>query len=293
MPLRRFKRQGAAAAAACQKSPCVRACWPPGVFSGWPFPGTARHTSSLPHLTAATIDISRIRAVTLDLDDTLWPIWPTIARAESVLLHWLTEHAPATAALYSDTAALRAIRNQMVGLRPDLRHDLSALRRESIRLALTLAGDDAALAEPAFELFFAERQRVELFDDAHPTLAFLSQRYPVVALSNGNADVHRVGIGHYFKASISAQAFGVAKPDPRIFHAAASTLGVAPHEVLHVGDDATLDALAATAAGMQAAWLNTAGQAWPHATQPPASVSSLTELCLLLDGPAAPLQPPV
>lgn len=237
---------------------------------------------------AAAIDISRIRAVTLDLDDTLWPIWPTITRAEAVLLQWLTAHAPATAALYADTTALRAIRSQMVNLRPDLQHDLGALRRESIRLALTRAGDDAALAEPAFDLFFAERQRVELFDDAHAALVFLSGRYPVVAVSNGNADVHRVGIGHYFKASISAHEFGVAKPDPRIFHAAASTLGVAPHEVLHVGDDATLDALAAITAGMQAVWLNMAQKAWPHDTPPHATVASLTELCRLLDGPAVP-----
>lgn len=242
-------------------------------------------------MSASVIDITRVRAVTLDLDDTLWPIWPTITRAEGVLLQWLGEHAPATATLYSDTAALRAIRNQMVSLRPDLRHDLSALRRESIRLALTQAGDDAALAEPAFDVFFSERQRVELFEDAHPALAFLSQRYPVVAVSNGNADVHRVGIGHYFKASISAQEFGVAKPDPRIFHAAASAMGVEPHEVLHVGDDATLDALAAITAGMQAVWLNPAQQVWPHETQPHATVASLTELCRLLDDPAAPFPP--
>lgn len=109
-------------------------------------------------MSASVIDITRVRAVTLDLDDTLWPIWPTITRAEGVLLQWLGEHAPATATLYSDTAALRAIRNQMVSLRPDLRHDLSALRRESIRLALTQAGDDAALAEPAFDVFFSERR---------------------------------------------------------------------------------------------------------------------------------------
>ncbi|WP_348688913.1 HAD family hydrolase [Acidovorax soli] len=235
---------------------------------------------------ACSLDISRIRAVTLDLDDTLWPIWPTITRAEAVLLQWLTAHAPATAALYSDTAALRAIRNQMGSLRPDLRHDLGALRRESIRLALTQAGDEAALAEPAFEVFFAERQRVELFDDAHTTLAFLAGRYPVVAVSNGNADVHRVGIGHYFQASISAHEFGVPKPDPRIFHAAASTLGVEPHEVLHVGDDATLDALAAITAGMQAVWLNPVCKDWPHDTPPHATVASLTELCRLLDDPA-------
>ncbi|EER59242.1 HAD-superfamily hydrolase, subfamily IA, variant 1 [Acidovorax delafieldii 2AN] len=240
----------------------------------------------------AAIDLTRIRAVTLDLDDTLWPIWPTITRAEASLLQWLVAHAPSTAALYSNTEALRAIRNQMVALRPDLKHDLSALRRESIRLALTQAGDDAALAEPAFEVFFAERQRVELFVDAHSTLAFLSQRYPVVAVSNGNADVHRVGIGHYFKASISAREFGVAKPDPRIFHAAASAVGVQPHEVLHVGDDATLDAQAAINAGMQAVWLNSTGQDWPHAQPPHATVATLTELCRMLEGLAAPASQP-
>jgi molybdopterin-biosynthesis enzyme MoeA-like protein len=82
------------------------------------------------------------------------------------------------------------------------------------------------LAEPAFEVFFAERQRVDLFHDALPALAFWSQRLPVVALSNGNADVHRVGIGQHFHASVSAQSLGVAKPDVRIFEAGAAAAGV-------------------------------------------------------------------
>ena len=227
------------------------------------------------------LDTGRIRAITIDLDDTLWPIWPTISRAEAVLLDWLSHHAPATAALFSSPAQLRAIRVQMVTLRPDLQGDLSALRRESIRLALTQAGDAPALAEPAFEVFFAERQRVDLFADAHDTLAFLSARYPVVALSNGNADVHRIGIGHYFRASISASEFGVAKPDARIFHAAASAAQVLPHEVVHVGDDATMDARGALDAGMQAVWINTPNHPWPHDTPPHATVGSLTALCQL------------
>lgn len=230
-----------------------------------------------------TLDPQRIRAITLDLDDTLWPVWPAIARAESALAGWLAEHAPATAALYGDAQALRAIRVHMQDVRRDLRHDLSALRRESIRLALTQAGDDPQLAEPAFDFFFAERQRVDLFEDALATLDFLAARYPVVALSNGNADVQRIGIGRYFAASLSATQLGVAKPDARIFHAGAQAAGVAPGEVLHVGDDALLDAQGALAAGMQAAWLNTAGAAWPHEGAPPhATVPSLTALCRLL-----------
>jgi putative hydrolase of the HAD superfamily len=230
-----------------------------------------------------SIDTSRIRAITIDLDDTLWPVWPAIARAEAVLASWLAAHAPATAALFGDAKALRAIRVQMNELRPDLRHDLSALRRESIRMALSQAGDDPQLAEPAFDFFFAERQRVDLFDDALAALDFLSARWPVVAVSNGNADVHRIGIGRYFRASLSATQLGVAKPDARIFHAGAQAAGVAPGQVLHVGDDALLDARGALDAGMQAAWLNTAGAAWPHEGVPPhATVPSLSALCRLL-----------
>ena len=231
------------------------------------------------------LDLPRIRAITLDLDDTLWPIWPTIARAESVLQSWLAEHAPATHALYAMPGALRAIRNRMDQLRPDLRHDLSALRRESIRLALSQAGDDPALAEPAFEVFFDERQRVDLFEDALPALEYLASRFPVVALSNGNADVHRVGIGAHFHASLHAGGFGVGKPDVRIFHAAAEAAGVAPHEVLHIGDDAHLDGVGALNAGMQLAWLNRAGHPWEHAPLVPhLTVGDLHALCRALEG---------
>ena len=228
----------------------------------------------------AVLDPSRVKALTLDLDDTLWPIWPTIARAEQVLADWLVQHAPATAALGADRQTLRAVREQVGRERPDLAHDLSALRRESIRGLLRQAGDDPALAEPAFEVFFAERQRVELFEDALPALERLSARYPLVALSNGNADVHRVGIGAHFSAAISAREFGVAKPDVRIFHAAAAAAGVAPQAVLHIGDDAHLDGVGALNAGMQLAWVNRQGHPWDHAPlQPHITLSDLRVLC--------------
>ena len=44
------------------------------------------------------MDASLLRAITLDLDDTLWPVGPTLVAAEHVLSDWLREHAPATAA---------------------------------------------------------------------------------------------------------------------------------------------------------------------------------------------------
>lgn len=228
----------------------------------------------------AGLDVSRIRAFTLDLDDTLWPVWPTIARAEAALQAWLGLYAPATATLCADKAVLREVRLRLNTARPDLAHDLSALRLMSIRQLLERAGDDPALAEAAFEVFFAERQRVDLFEDALPALEFLSSRFPVVALSNGNADVHRVGVGAHFHASVSAREFGVGKPDPRIFHAAAQAAGVDSAQVLHIGDDAHLDGVGALGAGMQLAWLNREGLPWAHAPlRPHATVSDLLGLC--------------
>ncbi|MEO5794642.1 MAG: HAD-IA family hydrolase [Rhodoferax sp.] len=228
------------------------------------------------------LNTSHIQAISLDLDDTLWPVWPAIERAEATLLQWLSDHAPATAARYPSTLALRAVREQLELERPDLLHDLSALRRESIRLALRHAGDDPALAEAAFEAFFAARQRVDFYPDALPALARLAARFPLVALSNGNADVHRVGIGHWFHAALSAREFGVAKPDPRIFHAAASAAQVDPHQVLHVGDDPLMDVVGAVAAGMQSVWVNRADHSWNHPIQPHLQVVELGALCQAL-----------
>ncbi|MDB5899635.1 MAG: hydrolase superfamily-like protein [Ramlibacter sp.] len=228
------------------------------------------------------LDVAKIRAVTIDLDDTLWPIWPVIERAEKALHDWMGQNAPMTAALFANPAALRDIRAEMGRSRPDLKHDMSSLRRESIRLALSRAGEDPTLAEAAFEVFFAQRQTVTLFDDALPALEFLASRYPLVSLSNGNADLKRVGLAHLFRAAISAREFGVGKPDPRIFHAAAGAVDTLTDNVLHIGDDATLDALGALNAGMQAAWLNRADAPWPHDAEPHVVLTHLGELQDLL-----------
>ena len=220
-----------------------------------------------------------IRAISIDLDDTLWPIWPTIARAEAVLLDWLGEHAQSTATYLGDTDRVRALRHEINALRPDLAGDPASLRRESIRLALTRADEDTALAEPAFEVFMAERQRVQLYDDALPALEFLARRWPVVALSNGNADVQIIGIGRHFQAALSATGSGMAKPDARFFRAAAEAVGVAPEHVLHIGDDAELDAKGAMDAGMRSLAQPRAVSMALRGAEPHVTVASLWQLC--------------
>ena len=225
------------------------------------------------------LDLTLIKAISLDLDDTLWPVWPVIEKAEKALDVWLHDRAPMTAALFSNPDTRIEIRNYISRSRPELKHNMSAIRREAIRVALYRSGEDPLLAEEAFDVFFAERNRVTMYEDALSALEFLSTRFPVVALSNGNADIEQIGIHKYFKASISAQMFGVGKPDPRIFHAAAGAVDTTAANVLHIGDDATLDVLGALNAGMQTVWLNRASNVWKHSQTPHITVTSLTALC--------------
>jgi 2-haloalkanoic acid dehalogenase type II len=228
------------------------------------------------------LDRLKVRAISLDLDDTLWPIWPTIARAETALQDWLRARAPGATALLADPQVRHQLRDQAHQLHPAISHQLSALRTEMIRLALARSAEDTALALPAYEVFIAARHEVQFFDDALPALQALAERFPLVALSNGNADVGRIGVDRFFHASLSAERLGFGKPDSRIFEAAAQAAGVAPHEVLHVGDDAALDVLGALACGMQTVWVNREDHLWTHEAQPHETVTSLAELPPLL-----------
>lgn len=225
------------------------------------------------------IHLARIQAITLDLDDTLWPVWPTIERAENALQQWLQLHAPATAQWSGDATTRAAIRQHIQQQFADHAHDLSFLRRESIRESLRRAGDDPALAETAFEVFFSYRHQVDLYDGVASALERLAAKFDLIALSNGNADVFQTAAAPHFKAAVSARGVGVAKPDVRIFHAAAAQIGVPPQAVLHVGDDAHADVVGALEAGMQAVWVNRDEQAWTPARAQPLTVKHLSELC--------------
>jgi putative hydrolase of the HAD superfamily len=221
--------------------------------------------------------------ICLDLDDTLWELGPVITRAEQGLHAWLRQHYPRVAERYSiaDIAALRA----ELGRACPRAHDLGALRRETYRRMAGEAGYGAEMVEQAFVHFQALRNQVTLYDDVLPALRRLAARGPLVAMTNGNADLEVIGIRQYFQAVFSASTVGVAKPDPDFFARSCQALGVAPQALLHVGNDPEHDVLAPQALGITAVWVNRKGAAWPAAAPPPRhQVRDLAELAGLLDG---------
>ncbi len=223
-----------------------------------------------------------IRTITLDLDDTLWDITPVIRRAETRLRDWLAERYPRIVDMHQpeDIAELRA---QVFAEHQDRSHDLTFIRCEVLARMGVAAGYGNDFVDEAFDVFDEERNTLELFPEVRPALESLSSRYTLVAVTNGNAKLDRIGIDHFFHAVVSARSAGAAKPARPIFDAAVSVGGAAAHQTLHVGDHPEFDVHGARSAGLRTAWLNRNGHAWPDSFEPPdRTVSDLRELDELL-----------
>jgi putative hydrolase of the HAD superfamily len=203
-----------------------------------------------------------IRALTLDLDDTLWPVWPALERADQDVDAYLREHHPLVAETWP-IAAMRELRARIAAERLDLAHDFTTQRHLTMRYAFAACGIDEAPVEALWDVYYRARNAVELYEDSLPALRRIAARWPVVSLTNGNADLELVGIAAHFRHQVSAREVGAPKPQSAIFRAAVEKLGVAPHEVLHVGDDPVLDVGGARAAGLRTAWINRRGEPWP------------------------------
>lgn len=227
--------------------------------------------------------MKHIRALSIDLDDTLWPIWPVIERAESALNIFLQEHCPNTAEKFP-LEKMRELRINIVELYPGIEHDFTRQRKLSLLHALRESGDAEHHAEAAFDIFYAARNAIEFYPDAMPALKRLTARYPVAALTNGNADLHRIGIADHFAHFVAARNEGHAKPDAPIFHATCQRLGVEAFEVLHIGDDPLLDVVGAQRAGLRSCWINRRNETWPGCyAAPDLQFTSLTDLADYLE----------
>ncbi len=224
-----------------------------------------------------------LRAVSLDLDNTLWDTPPVLAHAEAVLRDWLSAQCPGIAARF-DAPALTRLRLAVATERPELAHDLSFVRTEALRRAARAAGYADAVAERAFAVFLSARNEVVPFDEVPDALRRLAARVPLYALSNGNACVWRAGLGRHFRAAIDAAGAGAAKPDRRIFVRLLEVAAVPADAVLHVGDDAEADVEGARQAGLRTAWMNRSGARWPAGLAPPDhEIADLTALAQLVE----------
>ncbi len=221
------------------------------------------------------------KVLSFDLDDTLWPVRPVLIAAEKTVNQFLQHHCPQLFQRFDQEAIIQR-RIDLHKQRPDLHHQISQLRKESIFSLIRDCGYSEAeahrLAEQAFELFIDARHKVRLYEGVEETLAILKERFQLVALTNGNADVMRLDISHLFDFSIKAEDINSSKPAAPHFELTLREFDIAAHEMLHVGDNPEHDVLGAQQLGIPCAWINANGDPWPHDQAPDLVLDSVTEL---------------
>lgn len=202
--------------------------------------------------------LTPVTVLSFDLDDTLYDNKPVIAAAEQAMLQALAQQVPKTTKL--DSEFWWQQRLQLAKTNPAIRHDIGRWRLLGIQAGLVSLGlnQDAAadIAAMAYEAFLAERTRISLTPEVIRLLSALAQRYKLIAITNGNACINKMGIGALFEFSLQAGPDGRMKPYADLFLAAANRLQVQPKQILHIGDSHRADVMGALNAGCQAAWLD-------------------------------------
>lgn len=234
---------------------------------------------------------SAIRAVTFDLDDTLWDTMEVIGSALDVFHAHIEKAAPGVGAMFPRPAFSREMAKTGAA-EPDIAHDYTALRRRTLARCAAEAGLAGAAIPPlvdgAFEAFVARRCSPALFPEVQPALAALRERGLVLgAITNGNAELRRIAeLRDVLGFCVSAGEAGEAKPAPAPFKLAQRRCAVPKEAILHVGDNYEADVQGAKAAGFGHAVLVLAGfdgsgrDAFPEAD---AIVRDMSELVSVLD----------
>lgn len=223
-----------------------------------------------------------IKCITFDLDDTLWAVDPVIVEANKTLYSWLSENAELFVKCYQ-LRDFEHLKRKALEHFPEIGHSVTLIRLKQLEMGLLDAGypqeQAEALAHQAFEVFIEARNQVELFEHARTMLEQLKQAgYLIGALSNGNADVNRVGLGDLFDFALNADGVGKEKPHPLMFERMLHQNHLRPEQVIHIGDNPHHDIAGAKNAGLWTIWVNLTQLEWPEGDPADQSVTCLSDI---------------
>ncbi|MEV7803129.1 HAD family hydrolase [Microbispora sp. NPDC088329] len=204
-----------------------------------------------------------IRAILFDLDETLFDHRRAVAHAAT---RWTESVCPGHELLPEAPALWLDLEDKHLPAWHAGECSFAEQRRRRLREFCRRLGLPAP-ADPdlAFAGFLTHYESAwAAFPDVHETLEALAllDDAPVPAvLTNGTAaqqeaKLRRIGLLDRVEVVLTPEALGAFKPDPECYRRAAATLGLSPCEVLMVGDNLLLDAVAPTRAGMHGVWLD-------------------------------------
>ncbi|WP_413285558.1 5-amino-6-(5-phospho-D-ribitylamino)uracil phosphatase YigB [Vibrio sp. MA40-2] len=200
-----------------------------------------------------------IKALSFDLDDTLYDNRPVIMKVESEMETWLHSNHPVSKTL--SRQQWHTIKLKLASSIPNLVHDVTKLRQTQIEYGLKQLGYSDLQAKNAaqvgIEYALWLRNKVDVPNESHQTLKSLAKKYPLVAITNGNVNVEKIGLSDYFDFVLQAGPDGRSKPYSDMFSTAAKQLNLPKQNILHIGDHLISDVSGAKQCGYTTCWINT------------------------------------
>lgn len=220
----------------------------------------------------------RFAGLLFDLDDTLYS-------RRAAFASWLDAYLQGTLRL-TDPAEVAQVQTLIHTLDKNGYGSKQAIFERLHMLYPALPGEPSR----SMETFFAEfLMHVRSETETETLLDTLAEaKIPFGVITNGSArqwrKIEALSLDKRTSCLFVSETFGLKKPDPTIFHAAAACLGVPPTDILFVGDNPIADIVGAHAAGMPAAWLHR-DHSWPGEVEdrPEFVISKLGELVAILD----------
>jgi putative hydrolase of the HAD superfamily len=220
-------------------------------------------------------DFAAVRGIYFDLDDTLCGYWDASKRAmrqtfaelapegvsaEAMLGHWAEVYRTFAKEIKTD----KWYPGYLISGEPT--------RTEQMRLALEAAGrpDEAHARRLGDRYRELRNEYLERFPETTAVLDALVPHYPLGLITNGPADIQReeiatLSLDGYVKHVFIEGEMGEGKPKPGVFARAAAAMGLAPEELLMVGNSYGHDIVPAIVAGWKTAWIRRPSDVPPSA----------------------------
>lgn len=196
------------------------------------------------------IDISKIKVISFDLDNTLYDNTPVIKKAEKASQEYLTAEFKKQNRVY-DVNVFREVRRKLFESNDIAFDNLTHLRQECLRQVCTELKNSDSIIQHASDIFINLRQQASIPDKIVSMITKLSVHYTLVSITNGNCDAKNLSIGQYFQKSYSPQQGLRAKPHAEMYQKTINDFQIDTEQLLHVGDEEQSDGIGALNAGCQ------------------------------------------
>lgn len=203
--------------------------------------------------------IEPFEVISFDLDDTLYDNTVVIAKAEQDFANFLCKSFNLESKA-SDPAFWAKFKDKLIAQDLYLEDDVTLLRAHVLYQGLiSLKGSSCisfANCKELVEYFISIRSNVCVSPKVIELLLELRQHYKLVAVSNGNVDLQKIGLSDIFAYDLRpSYKLYRKKPYADLFNYLQSLYNINPQQILHVGDDPITDVQGSVLANCQCAFL--------------------------------------